>query len=81
MQINPDFSILEQKVLDFWEADGYDWKTYEQDCDDPVHYSLGLTDYASEVLNDPNRMLEELGYNSGDYATFIREEYAIWTKI
>lgn len=71
------FQDLEFDVLEHWDKTGADaWSCYSIGRNnylaEPVK-EYTLKDWAKDVLADPNKCLLELGYNAGDFATYIAD--------
>lgn len=71
------FQDLEFDVLEHWDKTGAN--AYVQSMHGRSKYlsepivSYELQSWAKDILNDPNKCLVELGYNAGDFATYIAD--------
>ena len=73
-----DFSEMERHVLDRMEDSGepyFDNVKISADTPEGYFYEFPLSAWAESILDDPNEMLSYLGFNSGDYASYIQAYY------
>lgn len=67
MQKNPDFSELQNEVIDHWENEAVEYFTTENvgfTAPDPTHYESFIKDEYQAILNDPLACVKELGFDS-----------------
>lgn len=73
-----DFSEMERHVLDRMEAYGepfFDNVKISADTPQGYFYEFPLSAWAESILSDPDEMLTYLGFELGDYASYIQAYY------
>jgi len=65
--IQPNFTDLQNDVIDHWENEGTKYFSTENNgfySPDPTNYETTILPKFQEILNDPMACLTELGFNS-----------------
>jgi hypothetical protein len=70
-----DTSEMENQMMAKWEEDGVSYSEWDNpgDVENNVEREL-IAPWAEDILNDPCKMLIELGYNDGDFASWVVDQ-------